>query len=756
MSGSPSAPRRSLPVLFSAAVFMSAFLLFLVQPMVGRMLLPLFGGAAAVWNTCLVFYQALLLLGYLHAHALSRRVRLERQWLVHGAILLMVLLTLPLRLSRHATGLDSWSPAAAVLWRLLTSVGPAFFALAGTGTLLQSWFSRSDHPSASDPYFLYAMSNLGSMLALLSYPFFVEPRLGLAAQSRGWAWSFIVLVGLTTLCGWLVAGSERGETAMATTAQAEARSALPWRRRLEWAGLVFVPTSLMMGGTLYLTTDIAPVPLLWIGPLSLYLLGYILAFARLPRVIVGVAGALAGPTVIVLLFFLLSEMRYPTWAAFALHLGALFLVAVTWLGKLTATRPARAYLTEFYLWISVGGMLAGIFNALLAPLLFKTAAEYLLVLIVAVSLMHSVRRRPGAPEARLSAKALVTEAAAAAVVAWLCTWLLSTPWPLTRLDLTALGNLIDFPRWRVTTLLTYAIPIGLCLLCYLLGRTIAFALGLAAVAWVCTVENEAGQHFVRRERSFFAVLAVTDDPEGDCRHLLNGRTPHGRQFLDPARRATPLAFYLEEGPVGDLFRELHRSGRGGDVAVIGLGTGTIASYGTPGQRMTFYEIDPAVVRIARDPSLFTYVSDSKAAVEIVLGDARLKLADAAAGRYDLIAVDAFSSDAIPTHLLTREALALYLEKLAPRGLIAIHISNRYVDLAGLTARLAADSGLAMRVHTWGGGDGCGRFSTRWVVMARGEEELGELATAWQPVTVPADAPVWTDEYSNLAALLSFE
>ena len=548
-----------------------------------------------------------------------------------------------------------------------------------------------------------------------------------------------------------MAGAGRFRAAVAPVEQTPGPD---WRLRLEWVGLVFVPTSLMMGGTLYLTTDIAPVPLLWIAPLSLYLLGYIVAFARLPKAVVATAGALAGPAVLVLLFFLLSEMRYPTWAAFALHLATLFLVAVTWLGRLAATRPPRAHLTEFYLWISLGGVLAGIFNALLAPLLFKTAAEYLLVLIAAVCLMQRVRSPSRG--ARPSSGAVAAEVAAAAALGVLCAWLVSTPWPLTRVDLTALGNLIGFPRWRVTTLLTYAIPMGLCLLCYLLRRTIAFALGLAAVAWICTLDNEAGQHYVKRERSFFSVLAVTDDPEGDCRHLLNGRTPHGRQFLDPARRGTPLAFYLEEGPVGDLFRELRRSGRAGDVAVVGLGTGTIASYGTPGQRMTFYEIDPAVARIAQDPRLFTYVSDSKAAVEIVLGDARLKLADASAGRYDLIAVDAFSSDAIPTHLLTREALALYLDKLAPHGLITIHISNRYVDLTGLTARLAGDAGLAIRVQTWGGGDGCGRFSTRWVVMARSEADLGDLATAWETVTVPVDAPLWTDEYSNLAALLSLD
>jgi len=328
----------------------------------------------------------------------------------------------------------------------------------------------------------------------------------------------------------------------------------------------------------------------------------------------------------------------------------------------------------------------------------------------------------------------------------------STPAPLSRIDLTAVGNLVGFPRWRITTAITYAVPFGLCLLCYLVNRTVAFALALAAVAGVCTLDNESERRIVVRDRSFFSVLTVADDPEGDCRHLLSGATPHGRQFLAPDLRSLPLAFYLREGPIGDVFRELGGTRRG-DVAVVGLGAGTIAAYGEPGQRMTFYEIDPAVARIARDPRLFTYLADSKAAVDVVLGDARLRLGEARSGAYRLLIVDAFSSDAIPTHLLTREAIALYLDKVAPGGLVAIHISNRYVDLGGLAARLAADAGLAIRQREWRGGDGCARLSTRWVVLARDERDLGSLAAGWERVTVPAGTPLWTDDYCDLAALL---
>jgi hypothetical protein len=744
------APARAflLPAVFSLAVFLSAALLFLVQPMVGRMVLPLFGGAAAVWNTCLVFYQAVLLLGYLYAHALSSRSMLAGQWLAHGALLIVVLALLPIGLSPEAAPGGDESPALALLWRLTTTVGLPFFALSGTGTVLQAWFSRSGHAVARDPYFLYAASNLGSMLALLAYPTLVEPRLGLADQSRLWGWSYLVLAVIVIACGRFVARAARPAPSIADPAGPAATG----RQRLAWLGLAFVPSSLMMGTTFHLTTDIAPVPLLWVVPLGLYLLAFIVAFARLPVGVARAVGAAAGPVTIALLFFLLSEMRAPTWFALLHHLVALFLLSATYLGKLASTRPPPEHLTEFYLWVALGGVAGGAFNALLAPLVFETAAEYLLMLILAVALMPWVRLRASAPKPWPSGRAVLAELAAAAAVGGLCAWLVSSPAPLGRIDLTAVGNLVGFPRWRITTALTYAAPFALCLVYYLLDRTVAFALALAAVAGVCTLDNESGRRVVLRDRSFFSVLTVADDPEGDCRHLLSGVTPHGRQFIDPRSRSTPLAFYLREGPVGDVFRALDRAGKG-DVAVVGLGTGAIAAYGETGQRMTFYEIDPAVARIARDSRLFSYLADSKAAVEVVLGDARLRLREARPAAYRLLIVDAFSSDAIPTHLLTREAVALYLDKVAPGGLVAIHISNRYVDLAGLAGRLAADAGLAIRLRQWGGGDGCARFATRWVVLARDERDLGSLATAWDPVAVPAGTPLWTDDYCDLAALL---
>jgi hypothetical protein len=760
MSARPPARSLFLPALFACAIFTSATLLFLVQPMVAKMMLPLFGGAASVWNTCLVFYQSVLLLGYLYAHASSRKWSLGRQVLAHGALLVGVAWLLPIGLSHTAAPLDDDSPTPAVLLRLATTVGPPFFALSATGTLLQSWFARSGHLSGRDPYFLYAASNLGSMLALLAYPSLLEPNVGLANQSRLWAAGFFVLIAFVLTCGWLVWG---GRAPARAEAAVIAASPCTLRQRLVWVGVAFVPSSLMMGVTLYLTTDIAPVPLLWIVPLALYLLAFILAFARLPALVVRGAGVLAAPAVIVLLFFILSEMRYPTEAAIALHLGALFLVSVAYLGKLAATRPAPEHLTEFYLWVSFGGVLGGVFNVLMAPLLFQTVAEYPLMLILAVVLLRPVHRLGGeateeaAPARSRRIPALLLDAGLAALVGLLCFWFV-TRHPVREVDLTALGHLFGFPRWRISTAVTYALPIALCLALHALKRTVAFALALAAVAAVCTWDNENTRNVVYRDRSFFGVLAVSDDKERDCRHIWSGKTPHGRQFLDPERRGMPLAFYHRYGPIGAVFREFAGPKRKENVAIIGLGAGALATYGEPGQRMTFYEIDPGVVAIAENPRLFTYMSDSKATLDVVLGDARLKLAHAPSGHYGIVVVDAFSSDAIPVHLLTREALALYLDKLTPDGVLAMHISNRYLDLSGVIARLAEHAGLHVRVQTFEARDGCMYFFTRWMILARDERHFGHLAAspAWRKVPIPPGTPFWTDDFSNLIGVFSFQ
>jgi hypothetical protein len=738
--------RSRLPLAFVLAVFTSASLLFLVQPMVAKMLLPLFGGAATVWNTCLVFYQAALLLGYLHAHLISRRLSLRAQVIVHSVLLALAVLALPIRLASPGSG--EANPIPALLWQLTLAVGLPFFALSATGTLLQSWFARSTHPAARDPYFLYAASNTGSLLALLAYPALIEPRMGLGEQGRLWSWGFGALLVLVAGCGALVLR----HVADAPFADVTEDAAPTARTRLAWTLLALMPSSLMMAVTLHLTTDIAPVPLLWTIPLCLYLLAFILAFARIPSTVVAGAGFVAGPVLLLLLFFELSEMHYPTSSALLLHLTTFFLLSFVFLGKLAALRPRPRHLTGFYLWIALGGVLGGILNAIVAPLVFRTPIEYLLLLLVAAAALPFVRlpQRPPPPRPPLS-----VDLVAAAFTAVLTAWLLTSPAPLRAIDLTPIGDLVGFPRWRVTTLLTYAIPIVWCFALYLRRRTLAFALSLCAVAAICTHDNQGLRTVLLRERSFFSVLTVADDPEGDCRHLLSGRTPHGRQFIAPEEHEWPLAFYTRKGPVGDIFREMSGARQPSDVAVVGLGTGSIAAYGEPGEHITFYEIDPAVVRIARDPSLFTYLHDSKAAVDVVTGDARLRLADAPPHRFGLIMIDAFSSDAIPVHLLTREALAMYLDKLRSDGLLALHISNRYLDLLGLTGRLAQDAGLAIRVKSWNGRDGCASLYTRWVVLARDERSLGALAGGndWEPVAIPAGTPLWSDEFSNLLSVL---
>ena len=736
----------ALPALFAVTLFTSAGLLFLVQPMVAKMLLPLFGGAPAVWTSCLLFYQAVLLLGYLYADASNRRLSRKSQVLLHLALLLAALALLPIGLGTEVPQAN-FNPLAQLLGRLALAVGLPFFALSGTGTLVQAWFSRSRHRAAADPYFLYAASNLGSMTALLAYPSLLEPRVGLIGQSRFWTAGFACLLALAAGCAAALLRSRSapppGETVVPGTG--------PPRERLSWAALSLVPSSLMMGVTLYLTIDIAPVPLLWILPLSLYLLAFSVAFARVPRS-VSALSFLALPSALFLLYFLFSEIRYPYWVEMLLHLVTLFLVSTAYLGKLASLRPEPSRLTEYYFWISLGGVLGGVFNALAAPFLFRTVAEYPLMLVTAAVLLPWVRERGENPPRRLAGERLLSELALALSVAFLTAWLVAA-WPLRSIDLTPLGNLVGFPRWRITTVLTYALPALACAGFLALGRRLAFALGIAAFAAICTYDNELERKTVYRDRSFFSVLAVEDDPQGDCRHLMNGTTPHGRQRLEPESRAEPLAFYHRKGPIGDVFAEFTGPSRKEEVAVVGLGAGTLAAYGEPGQRMTFYEIDPAVARIAVNADLFTYLKDSKATLDIVLGDARLKLEGAAPARFGLLVIDAFSSDAIPVHLLTREALALYLSKLAPDGLLAFHVSNRYLRLTPIVARLAREAGLTIREQFWMGRDGCGPVSTRWLLLAREERHFGKLAESeyWKKVEIPPGTPLWTDDYSNLLA-----
>jgi hypothetical protein len=732
-----------LLLTFSLTLFVSALLLFLVQPMFGKMVLPLLGGSPAVWNTCMVFYQAALLGGYAYAHAAPRWLGLKRQALLHLGLLLLGALALPIGIARGWTPPASSSPIPWLLLVLTASVGLPFFVVSATAPLLQRWFSHTGHAAARDPYFLYGASNLGSMTALLSYPFLVEAHLRLAEQARVWALGYVLLVGLIAGCAVLLWRAPAAPPAAAGPEAAPpgaGEEPLTWGRRVWWVLLAFAPSSLLLGVTAYLSTDIAAVPLLWVIPLAIYLLTFVLVFARSPLLPQSFM-VLAEPFLVIPLALLFFLNLKGAWPLFPLHLLAFFVMAMVCHGELMRYRPGAAHLTEFYLWMSVGGVLGGLFNALVAPATFKGVVEYPLMIMVASLL----RPQPGARPGRAGA------------------WLLDLLLPLV-LAL-ALGGLCravlagDF-SWQMPAIVALSCLAGAFAYSFR-HRPVRFGLGVGAVMAAAVLLPPGASRVLLQERNFFGVLQVRHDAAGNYHLLYHGTTLHGAQSLEPSRRREPLTYYHPAGPLGQVFQVLSGNLAPRRMAVVGLGTGSIASYGKAGQTLTFYEIDPAVERLARDPRYFTFLQDCPAQVEVVLGDARLSLKEAPDFSYDLMVLDAFSSDAIPLHLVTREALALYLAKLRPGGMLAFHISNRYLDLEPVLGGLARDAGLACLIRddkNLGEAEKQARKSpSTWAVMGQGAEGLSRLAAdpRWHPA---AGRPglLWTDDFSNILEVFKWE
>jgi hypothetical protein len=740
-------------LVFGATIFLSASLLFLVQPMVAKMVLPLLGGTPAVWNTCMVFFQAFLLAGYAYAHATPARLGLRRQVWLHGALLGVPFLVLPIAVSGGFLPPAGSNPIPWLLGLLTISVGLPFFAVSTTAPLLQRWLAGTGHRAARDPYFLYAASNVGSMLALLGYPLLVEPHLRLQQQSRLWAIAYALLVVLIVLCAfWTLrsvraagsapadAGNDMSTARQTTGNEGEARPEVPAptpRERLRWTALAFVPSSLMLGVTTYLTTDIAAIPLFWVVPLALYLATFILAFSGALRGLVAELRVWLPVLALWLLFVTLIGAGFQPWLGIPLHLVTFFVAALLCHVELARRRPAARHLTEFYLWMSFGGVLGGIFNVLVAPFVFRSVTEYPLALALAFLLLPAGRGQESGPALWRRDVAL---AGAVGLLAVALIWLV----PTRQLTPQWLGPALVFGSPLIVSFFTIKRPsrFGLCLCAIVLG----------AAAFGGRREN-----LLHQERSFFGVLRVTRDPEGHVNQLFHGTTLHGQQSLDPARRDEPLTYYHRTGPIGQVFAAFSGPDAKPRVALVGLGTGSLASYGEPGQRLTFYEIDPAVVRIARDPRWFTFLRDSRARIDVVLGDARLRLAEAPAGAYGLLVVDAFSSDAIPVHLITREALRLYAAKLAPRGVMAFHISNRFVDLEPVLAELARDAGLTARIEYDGADPAVGKQGSIWVLMARAEGDFGSLTqdSRWRPLAERPGTAVWTDDFSNLVGVLQW-
>lgn len=739
--------------LFSLTIFVSAALLLSVQPMFARMVLPLLGGTPQVWNVAMVFYQVVLLLGYLYAHVTAEHFGARWQPVLHGALLLIPLVALPIALPAGWAPPTRANPSLWLLAVLGVGVGLPYFVVSTSSPLLQLWFVTTDHPAARDPYFLYAASNLGSILGLLAYPFLLEPTLSLAQQSHLWTAGYAALAACVWACAAIVWRARRVAPNVNLdegVPSVRDRGEISGTRRLRWLVWAFVPSSLMLSVTSYLSTDIASVPLLWIIPLVLYLLTFVLSFARKARFSQqGVPRAMR-LALLMLIFLFFSGLDSIFMAP--VHLIAFLVVALGCHRALADDRPPSQHLTGFYLWVALGGALGGTFNALLAPVLFDSIPEYRLVL--AISALCFVRARDLPKDSRtlrldlglpLTAGALVMGAVSLPSVSGLR--LISEGWGpfVVRLVLLIAALFLTLRQSR---------------------RPLRFGLGIAAMILISfpagsITDVAEAWHVLYTERGFFGVHRVVQVAMGESAyHLyLNGTTVHGMQSLDPARSREPLSYYTRSGPIAQVFELLNGEERLHEVAVIGLGVGSLACYSQPGQSWTFYEIDPLVVKTAQDPRYFTLLRDCAPTAEIILGDGRLSLAHAADGRFDLIILDAYSSDSIPTHLLTRESLLLNLERLTPHGLLAYHVSNKYLDVKQVATDLALDAGLACLVRddkdVSEAQAELGKVPSQWVIIAQSMADFGSLENdpRWLKVEGSPRNRVWTDDFASIVSVL---
>ncbi len=716
---------RLIPVLFTATIFTSALLLFFVQPLFTRMVLPQIGGAAAVWTTAMLFFQTVLIGGYLYAHLMTRHVPVLAQIGIHIALLLLALMFLPLAVPAGW----QYDPARPVvtqtLWLYALGVGLPFGVLSANAPLIQSWYRRSGGPSADDPYFLYAASNLGSLVALLAFPLVAEPLFGVKAISIGWSVGFMALGPLLLLSG---LAARRGTEPQAQIHQTTADSAAPGIRTLGyWAFLAFLPSSLMLCVTSKISTDLGSFPLVWVIPLSLYLLTFVLVFSTRSPLTADRLHRLLPLAVAALVFFSLRPTATLAWIA--LFLVAFFVVSLIAHRMLFDARPDARHLTVFYLTMSVGGALGGLFNSIFAPLFFDRLLEYpVTVALIALLLI----RRPSANAPREVALGL-----GLAMVALL---------PL----------LMDIPALvQMNAVTKTLIVVGILMVIFALFHTrpIVSAATTATVVGVWALFGTANLLLI--DRSFFGVHMVID--RGEIREYKNGTTVHGAQLISEASdRPTPLTYYHPKGLMAQIVNDT-RAIPAQSVGIIGLGTGALSCYAKPGQDWHYYEIDQMVVDIATNPDLFTYMSKCAPDAKIHIGDARIVLQGQNDLKFDILVIDAYSSDAVPVHLATVEAIQLYLDRLNEGGILMFHVSNRFYDLSQPLAVAAKALGLEGRMRHQGFDEleGVkGANASEVVVLARSTEALGVAAKdpAWKPLPEPT-IELWTDDHADLLAAL---
>lgn len=731
-SSKPALPmaRSIVAPAYLIAIFLSATLVFSVQPMFAKMVLPVVGGSAAVWNVALVFFQGALLAGYAYAHFLQK-LPLKAQLAGHLTALALAGLSLPMA---AAAGFVEPPQVGQSLWLIglfAASVGAPFMVISATAPLLQAWFSKTGRADAADPYFLYAASNAGSLLALVAYPLLIEPILGAQAQSMIWTGGYIALGALIAGCGLLTVAVQpavaKGPAAQSATPEAAVPAfKASWTQRGIWVLFAFAPSMLLVSASTHITTDVASAPLLWVAPLALYLLAFIMAFMKKPLIAPRYAQLFHVVMTISALVLMFSYVPWPS--LLTVTLSALFFGVLVCCQELYRRRPEAAGLTEFYMWMALGGVLGGAFAALVAPVLFTSVIEYPLALALTLAL------RPwGAP----TAKILVRVAIVAIVVA---------------------GALVALPRLLDMPIMPGLVMTGM--FCIVVGMVCVqrhpFALAACALAVLWIGKTFVNADNIYATRSFYGVMNVSDTLDGQFRVFTHGTTVHGVQRLDPARAHVPGAYYGPLTPIGQTFRTLTEAGRLHNVAAIGLGAGAVSCYAKANQNWVFFEIDPAVVQVATNPAYFTLVSDCAPQARIHVGDGRLLLAREPAGAFDLLLVDAFSSDSVPTHLLTLEAMQLYLSRVTENGAVLIHISNRNLSLSDIVARTARAAGAIAIEQNFinpvsdSNPDRWDNLSTQAILIARNEEALRPMMASGQwSLMTPTDRRIWTDDYTNI-------
>lgn len=740
-------PQRSPPLgLFVATVFASAGLVFLVQPMVTKLVLPLLGGSSSVWNTAMAFFQIALLVGYGYAHALQRLPNLRAQGLVHGTALLIAAIALPLGVNTWAGPPTSDHPNLWLLAVLTLSIGAPFAVLSATAPLVQAWYARTLGASLGrEPYALYAASNLGSLTALLAYPIAVEPLLSLTQQRYGWSFGYGLFAMLISI---LAFRASQGPDTAPLKRQAPAVQS-QWRERAIWIALAAIPSSLMLGVTTYITTDVASTPFLWVLPLALYLTTFVIAFQDRPAIPLALTLTLQGAALAACAAFLPFRSTFYG-LQLLVQLVAFFLTALMCHQRLVSRRPDPARLTEFYFCLSLGGVIGGGFNAFIAPLIFDNVWEYPLVLTL------SCLARPWW-QGRITiwTWAILVLGVSAAVATPIATTFAAPH--LTRATVVGSFDQSELFDTGMKTLLVVAM-----IAAFQARRQALFMFVIIAVLSYAA-ETAADRTDTQRSwRSFFGVLRLSETSSaslgGRIKMLAHGTTLHGAQAQDPRYRCRPLIYYAPRTPIGQVFQAKQAEKIHLRIGAVGLGTGSVAAYVRAGDRLTFFEIDPLVVRISNDPKNFSYTTECpKGAVDFVIGDARLTVAKQPDSQFDILLIDAFSSDAVPAHLLTVEAVRGYLTKLKPDGVLILHLSNRNLELlapAQAVARAAGGWALVQSYRPNNDDEGRWESPEDAVVVLKSHAARDDLAASGRWTTAdPFRARPWTDDYMNLAGAL---